>query len=149
MSSPARFIDTLDHEGRWGEWMLAIWFLGAACIMALPGDTLRYGIYATLRGLGVTETIMTAFFGALGVYIAMSLYVNGMHRRTPMLRGIGSGISAIIFLNLTILSWWEVLSPGGIKTYGFVLVFFPLMLLCAVRGIIRSGRDAAHVRGTC
>lgn len=39
MSNPRRFFDTLDHEGRFGEWMCAIPPVGMGRVAAMPLPT--------------------------------------------------------------------------------------------------------------
>lgn len=147
MSRLHRFFDTLDHEGRAWEWVAALALLGMAFVMALPGDTLGYGIYSFLGAVGIGEPALTLIFGSVGGLHVIALIVNGVFRRTPEWRGAGSIVGFTIFGTLFILSLWEVLSPvGAMRSPGFINVFFALMALCDFKGIIRSGKDAAHVR---
>lgn len=145
MSKPhTRFIDTLDHEGRFGEWICVMCKMGMAFVMMLPGDTLRFGTYQGLRDIGMNEITLAVLGVSLATFHAASLVVNGMYKRTPAWRGFCSGLGLVYFSVLAFLGWWEYWHPSGSATAGMVLGIYPVLAFAEYRGVRRAGKDAKY-----
>jgi hypothetical protein len=102
-----RFKKTFVGDGRALEWLASVILLAISVTFALPGDTLASS--AAFRGflsLGFNEGSLTLIFGVVAMSRMAGLYINGNWKRSPLLRMVGSTISAGIFgfIALTFLS---------------------------------------------
>ena len=48
-------LDTIDREGRFGEWLAALAMLAIGAVLALPGDTMMFSEWWALRDFGLRE----------------------------------------------------------------------------------------------
>lgn len=131
----------MDHEGRSGEWEHAWLFAAMMFITLLPGDTLRYGMYATVRDIGFNETVVGIFLACMSSFRIGALVVNGFFMATPHVRAATSFLSCLFFSGLSFLVWAEYWSADGVQTAGWVMGIFPVLAAFELRAAGRIRRE--------
>jgi hypothetical protein len=129
------------------EYLSASIMLGWAAILALPGDTIQENdAFSSFIERGWTETELAAILGVAGALWMGALWVNGHHRRSPVVRCLGAGAGCMMWSHIAVLlvthAWAIGVASTGIAAYGVLAVFD--LISC-----YRSAADAydAHVLG--
>lgn len=129
------------------EYYSALVLIGWSVTLLLPGNTIS-GVYTYMPLLyrGWSEEGLAYLFGIVGVLWLGALWVNGNHRRSPVIRCMGAFTGVLIWLNVTLLFLGESLKTGiwspSIPAYGLLMLF-------DLASCYRSASDAyhAHVQG--
>jgi hypothetical protein len=134
-------------KNRRHEYYSASVMLGWAAILTLPGNTIQGNdAFASFIRQGWTETELATILGITGALWLGALWVNGHHRRSPVLRCIGAMIGTMIWSHVAVLLCTNAMHTGvastGIAVYGLLALFD--LFSCA-----RSAADgySAHVLG--
>lgn len=129
------------------EYYSASVMVGWSAILALPGNTItERDAFSSFLERGWTEVQLAVMLGIGGALWLGALWVNGHHRRTPVVRCLGAFLGVTLWSHVTFLLITHGLETGawptGIAAYG-ILAFFDLL------SCYRSASDAydAHVRG--
>jgi len=133
-------LDTIDREGRFGEWLAALAMLAIGAVLALPGDTMMFSEWWALRDFGLREVTIGYGLGAIGGARMVALYVNGAWHRTPLLRGIGAVIGMMVFSGLALASAWAWCA-GLVSAPDMNFAFYLIFALADLRGVYRAGMD--------
>jgi hypothetical protein len=133
----------LLEQGRATEWLTSFVILGFAITLALPGDTLVSGAFKAFRDVGLDEAAISTPLALVATTRLLALFINGAHKRTPILRMIGAVIGASVFAMLSMAFLWPTLSYGapistGVSAY-FILAGFDAL------SAYRSGADVRMV----
>ena len=65
---------------------MAVFMLGWAITLAMPGDTLSISTYRDFNALGLTDTNLAIGYGAIGISRVVLLSTNGRFPRGPEVR---------------------------------------------------------------
>lgn len=129
------------------EYLSASIMVGWAAILALPGNTIRENdAFSSFIDRGWTETELAVLLGVAGVTWLGALWVNGHHRRSPVVRCLAAMVGALTWSHVCILLVTNAIQSGvastGIAVYGLLALFD--LFSC-----YRSAADAyhAHVLG--
>ena len=68
------------------EWLMALFMLGWAATLAMPGSTFTISSYRDFAALGLGETDLAIAYGILGMGRVVLLIANGSFRRGPEVR---------------------------------------------------------------
>lgn len=142
-------LQTVDREGRFGEWITSSALLIIAATLALPGDSLRYASFWGVREYSLTEQAMILAMAPTAIARMAVLMINGLWHRTPTLRGIGATAGLAIWLGLAFMTALPVLK-GTVSAPSLMTGLFLLFALADLRGCYRAGRDdhaAARLAG--
>jgi hypothetical protein len=109
------------------EWMMSGMMLGIAFTLALPQDTLAQGPLHILVVYGVTDNLLTLFFGLTGLFRCVALYLNGkMPVWGPRIRAIGAMGAALIWAQLAVILLVSTKELGytsiGVPVYSFLVL---------------------------
>lgn len=127
------FLDIVDHEGRFGEWLAAGGMFLASAVVLLPSSN-------TILIFAVAALVLVA-----GILRMVALYINGAWYRTPMLRGIGAIVGGMFFAGTTILAGRIWLSTGS-QVHGLAAMFSLVLMFADLRGCYRAGMDDRTAR---
>lgn len=141
MTPGMSFFDTIDREGRFGEWMTSAAILAVGVILAMPGDTMRFSEWWSMRDFGLREPELVLFCTLVGALRCVVLYINGSWHRTPILRGIGATIGVCFFGLMTLVSAWPWVI-GAVSAPDMNLAFYIIFALADIRGCHRAGLDS-------
>ena len=129
------------------EYYSASVMIGWAVILALPGNSITENdAFSSFIRNGWTERELAISLGTVGWLWLGALWVNGHHRRSPVVRCIGSILGVALWSHITFLLITHSIAAGawstGIAAYGLLAVFD--LFSC-----YRSAADAyqAHVLG--
>jgi hypothetical protein len=111
----------------WGVWLLAPWW-----------DTFRNPQYAVLALLA-PEQVWGVWSVAIGAIRAAALYINGSHRRTPLVRCICAALGVIWWLTLI---WLFLLAPQRDPPAGYA--FYAIFVVGELVACWRCAADAWH-----
>jgi hypothetical protein len=129
------------------EYFSASVMLGWSVILAMPGDTLStQDAFGSFLERGWTEVQLAVLFGLGGALWITALWINGHHRRTPVVRCLASLVGVALWSHIASLLIMHGLQSGvwstGIAPYA--LLAFNNILSCYTSAV-----DAynSHVRG--
>lgn len=136
------FLETIDREGRFGEWVTSAALLTVALTMALPGDSMVQPTWAVLAGYGATEAMVIVVLLPLACLRLGVLWINGHWHRSPQMRGIGASLGLGLWAALALASALPALTGRAPAdcTSGLYLIF----ALADLRGAYRAGMDDRH-----
>ncbi|WP_309086710.1 hypothetical protein [Chelativorans sp.] len=122
------------------EYLSASIMVGLAAIFALPGDTIQENeAFSYFIRTGWTEKQLAVLLGTVGCLWLVALWVNGHHRRSPVVRCMGAFAGVMIWSHLTFLFVKHSLSAGVWSTG--VAVYLTLALF-DLASCYRSAADA-------
>lgn len=136
-----RFNEVILLHGRALEWFTSVGLMMFAFTLWLPGDTLSSPNSQGFAAFGVTEMTLVLPLAVVAAMRMAALIINGMWRRSPILRMIGAIVGLMCFASLAMMVGWPYftgLSPAlstGFFTY----------LLWAVADFIAAYRSGADV----
>lgn len=139
---PSR-VETTGLDGRATEWVITGVLLGFSILLALPGNTLARTNLVVLEAWGFPDQCIAIIYGTCGLLRLWALYING--RRTGLtarIRVFTAILSAILWMNLTAIVYYVVLTNGGVATIG--MVTWPAFAAMDFISVARAWRDAKY-----
>jgi hypothetical protein len=124
------------------EWLFACMMIGWGLWLLVPEwETFQSPQYVLLRSLA-SEPVWGVWSVAIGVIRVSALYINGAHRRTPLVRAICAGFGVV---------WWMVLSFLFFSTPSFsnppaAYAWYPIFIVFEFICVARSAKDGWHTR---
>jgi len=128
-------------QARFAEWLNAgILFFWGMYVLMHPGMMTAPGVAALWTGLLSIASEQTWGMLALivGLTRGMALYINGAHRRTPMIRLIASFFSAFIITQIVV-----GMLNGGAPNTG--LIVYPALIIADIYSAFRASADMTFV----
>ena len=95
------------------EWLMALFMLGWAATLAVPGSTFKLSIYRDFVALGLSETNLATAYGILGMSRVALLMAHGSFRRGPEVRFACSALGAFTWFVTAGLFLAPVLVAGA------------------------------------
>lgn len=128
-------------QARFAEWMNAVIVAGFGMYLILhPGmfdDPRVAALWAGLKAAGSQPTWgLTCLL--VGIARITALWINGRHKRTPMVRLIASFFSAFIITQLSLALW-----NTGVPNTG--LIVYPVLVLADLYSAFRASADMTFV----
>lgn len=132
-----------NYEGsdRSLEWFSSAVMIAWCVSLALPGNLLSQPVFGQFLRYGLTEMHWVVIFGLVGSCRLAALYINGRWPRGYMVRVIGAGVGAIIWLPISIM-----LTQGALQAYHSLSPGTGVYALLAFAEIIAIRRAAHDVR---
>lgn len=143
-----KFSDVLLQHGRAMEWMTSAILLSYALTLAMPGDT--FGpttAWAGFARMGLSEVNVAVPVAILSVLRMAALVINGMWRRSPVLRMIGASLGAFCFGVITSAAAYPYFSGlSSVVSTGFGV--YLLLTIADIIATYRAGADVGNYGGT-
>ena len=95
------------------EWLMALFMLGWAVTLSMPGSTFTLASYRDFAALGLTETNLAIAYGVLGMGRVVLLMANGSFRRGPEVRFACSAVGAFTWFVTAGLFLAPVIAHGA------------------------------------
>ena len=95
------------------EWLMALFMLGWAVTLCMPGSTFTISSYRDFAAMGLTETDLAIGYGILGMGRVVLLIANGSFRRGPEVRFACSAIGAFTWFVTAGLFLAPVIASGA------------------------------------
>lgn len=95
------------------EWLMALFMLGWAFTLAVPGSTFSLSSYRDFAALGLHETDLAVGYGILGMARVALLMANGTFRRGPEVRFACSAVGAFTWFVTAGLFLAPVIAQGA------------------------------------
>lgn len=125
------------------EWIITFVLIGFSVVLILPGNTIARTNLMVLETWGFTEFWLSIIYGSCGLCRLAALIVNG--RSTPLtarVRILTAMMSAVLWMNLTMIVYYIVLSNWTVATIG--MVTWPAFAAMDFVAIARAWRDAKY-----
>ena len=139
-----RFNDVILLQGRALEWFTSLGLMLFAFTLWLPGDTLSSPTFKGFSEFGVTEMTLVLPLAIIAAMRMAALLINGMWRRSPILRMIGAIVGLMCFACLAMMVGWPYFTG---QTQALSTGFFTY-LLWALADFIAAYRSGADVGTT-
>lgn len=123
-----RFSDVILQHGRALEWLTSAALMSFALTLWFPGDTLDSRTSSGFIAFGITEITIAVPLALVSGMRMAALIINGMWRRSPLLRMVGAIFGLMCFSCLTLMIAWPYFigvtnAPStGIGTYALLAV---------------------------
>ena len=95
------------------EWLMALFMLGWAFTLSMPGSTFTLSSYRDFAALWLTETDLAIGYGILGMGRVVLLIANGSFRRGPEVRFTCSALGAFTWFVTAGLFLAPVIANGA------------------------------------
>lgn len=128
-------------QARFAEWMNAVILVGFGLyLLTHPGmfdDPRVTALWAGLKGIGAQATwaLVCVIIGSSRL---TALYINGRHKRTPMIRLVASFFSAFILTQICLGLWASEAPNTG-------LIVYPVLVMADIYSAFRASADMTFV----
>lgn len=125
------------------EWIITFVLLGFSAVLAIPGNTIERTNLVVLETWGFTEFWISAIYGSCGLLRLSALIINGYSTPiTARVRVFTAMVSAVLWMNLTMIVYYVVLTNWQVATIG--MVTWPAFAAMDFVAIARAWRDAKY-----
>lgn len=139
-----KWSDVILAQGRALEWLTSAILLSYALTLAMPGDTFGpNSAWYAFSKMGLSEVNVAVPVAVLAILRMSALVINGMWRRSPVLRMAGGAMGAFCFGVITSVSAYPYLagfSPVISTGFGVYL----LLTTADIIATYRAGADVGH-----
>ncbi|MGE4340678.1 MAG: hypothetical protein AB7E55_32715 [Pigmentiphaga sp.] len=105
----------------------SVMFSWGAAMLAIPTAVTPNSAYRAFIEQGIPEDLIGAIMCLAGLAWLVALVINGLHRRTPLVRALGASVGCLVSTQIAWLllsNWWQgELSIFGGLTYGLAAAY--------------------------